>query len=122
MVKRTEVAQVVESLEVLDRRSGSLGRMEPAEVGFGYRDSALKRQPGRWVVLSVTMDLAIDSLGAPVRYAELAGLLGVDVGTIAGGRPPAAVVDPVGEPDRERWRAAVERSRRWIPELSALDF
>jgi UDP-N-acetylmuramate dehydrogenase len=83
-----EVAQVVESLEVLDRRSGSIGRMEPAEVGFGYRDSALKRRAGRWVVLSVTMDLAIDSLGAPVRYAELAGLLGVDVGH----RAPAVAV------------------------------
>jgi len=24
--------------------------------------------------------------------------------------------------DRERWRDAVERSRRWIPELSGIDF
>ncbi len=83
-----EVAQVVESLEVLDRRSGAVGRMEPAEAGFGYRDSALKRQPGRWVVLSVTMDLAVGEMGAPVRYAELAGLLGVDLGD----RAPASAV------------------------------
>jgi UDP-N-acetylmuramate dehydrogenase len=83
-----EVAQVVESLEVLDRRSGAVGRMEPAEAGFGYRDSALKRQPGRWVVLSVTMDLTVDPLGAPVRYSELAGQLGVDLGD----RAPASAV------------------------------
>ncbi len=75
-----EVAQVIESLEVLDRRTGVVERMPPGAAGFGYRGSALKRAPGRWVVLSVTMDLAVDPLGAPVRYAELAGLLGVEVG------------------------------------------
>ncbi|HSO04586.1 MAG TPA: UDP-N-acetylmuramate dehydrogenase [Candidatus Limnocylindrales bacterium] len=83
-----EVAQVIESLEVLDRRSGAATRMEPAAVGFGYRSSLLKREPGRWVVLSVLMDLAVDPLGAPVRYAELAGVLGVRVGD----RAPAAAV------------------------------
>lgn len=83
-----EVAQVVESLEVLDRRTGVVSRMEPAEAGFGYRSSALKRAPGRWVVLSVTFDLAVGPWGAPVRYAELAGLLGVEVG----GRAPATEV------------------------------
>ena len=35
---------------------------------------------------------------------------------------PARTVDPVGPAGRERWAAAVERARRWIPELSALDF
>lgn len=74
-----EVAQVIESLEVLDRRTGAVSRREPGAVGFGYRSSALKREAGRWVVLSVTLALAVDPLGAPIRYAELAGLLGVDV-------------------------------------------
>ena len=35
---------------------------------------------------------------------------------------PARTVDPVGPAGRERWAAAVDRARRWIPELSALDF
>jgi UDP-N-acetylmuramate dehydrogenase len=83
-----EVAQVMESLEVLDRLTGKVGPMTPGEVGFSYRSSALKRTPGRWVVLSVTMDLAVDPLGAPVRYAELAGLLGVEIGD----RAPASAV------------------------------
>ena len=83
-----EVDRVIESLEVLDRRTGDVGLMAPGEAGFGYRSSALKRTPGRWVVLSVTMDLALDALGAPVRYAELAGLLGLEVG----GRAPATAV------------------------------
>ena len=83
-----EVSRVIASLDVLDRRTGAVRRMEPVEAGFGYRSSALKRTPGRWVILSVTMDLAVDPLGTPVRYAELAGQLGVAVGD----RAPAAAV------------------------------
>lgn len=83
-----EVAQVIDSLEVLDRRTETVGRMTPGDAGFEYRSSVLKRTPGRWVVLSVTMDLVVDPLGAPIRYAELAGLLGVDIGE----RAPAAAV------------------------------
>ena len=79
---------MVGSLEVLDRRTGVVGRMTPGEAGFGYRSSSLKRNPGRWVVLSVTLDLAVDPLGAPIRYAELAAALGVAVGD----RVPAAAV------------------------------
>jgi glycerol kinase len=35
---------------------------------------------------------------------------------------PKATVEPSGPLDREQWREAVERSRRWIPELSGIDF
>jgi len=35
---------------------------------------------------------------------------------------PKATVEPSGPLDRDQWRAAVERSRRWIPELSGIDF
>ena len=35
---------------------------------------------------------------------------------------PRATVDPAGTLDRDRWRDAVSRSRRWIPELSGIDF
>ena len=62
--------------------------MAPREAEFGYRSSALKRTPGRWVVLAVTLDLAVDPLGAPVGYAELAALLGVEIGD----RAPATEV------------------------------
>jgi UDP-N-acetylmuramate dehydrogenase len=83
-----EVARVIDSLDVLDRRTGGVGRMAPHEAEFGYRSSALKRRPGRWVVLAITLDLAVDPLGAPVRYAELAALLGVEIGD----RAPATEV------------------------------
>jgi len=35
---------------------------------------------------------------------------------------PKATIEPAGVLDRDRWRDAVERSRRWIPELSGIDF
>jgi glycerol kinase len=35
---------------------------------------------------------------------------------------PRETVEPNGEMDRDRWKRAVERSRRWIPELSGIDF
>lgn len=35
---------------------------------------------------------------------------------------PARTVEPKGPLDRERWREAVERSRRWFGDLSALEF
>src|SRR5690606_16641503 len=61
--------------------------------GFGYRDSLFKRSmrgladdavawhpSPRWVVLDVTMQLPHGTLSAPVRYAQLAQALGVDIG------------------------------------------
>ncbi len=35
---------------------------------------------------------------------------------------PKAVVEPAGPSDRDRWREAVERARRWYPELTAVQF
>jgi UDP-N-acetylmuramate dehydrogenase len=75
-----EVSSVITSLEVLDRRSGTVGELAPADAGFGYRTSALKRTPDRWVVLTVTFRLAVDPRSAPIRYTELARSLGLEVG------------------------------------------
>jgi UDP-N-acetylmuramate dehydrogenase len=83
-----EVSHVITSIEVLDRRTGAVQQMPAAAAGFGYRSSVLKREPGRWVVLSVTMRLARDDRSAPIRYAELARTLGVAIGE----RAPAADV------------------------------
>jgi UDP-N-acetylmuramate dehydrogenase len=75
-----EVAGVITALTALDRRSGRVVALAPGDVGFGYRTSALKRSPDRWVVLSVAFRLPVDPRSAPVRYAELARALGVTVG------------------------------------------
>ena len=63
--------------------------------------------------------------GTTVGAAHLAGLaVGAHRGwdDIADAWAPRAVVEPARVLDRDRWRDAVERSRRWYPELSAIDF
>ncbi|HEV2310460.1 MAG TPA: glycerol kinase, partial [Acidimicrobiia bacterium] len=66
---------------------------------------------------------------APVREATTlgaafaaGGAVGIwpDDDAVAATWAPAERLAPRGQPDRERWRAAVERARGWIPELSAL--
>jgi UDP-N-acetylmuramate dehydrogenase len=86
-----EVSQVVTSVEVLDRRTGSRDVLEPARCRFGYRTSAL-RGASRWVVLGVTFALAGAPAPARVAYAEVADRLGVPVGT---GVPVADVREAV---------------------------
>jgi glycerol kinase len=68
---------------------------------------------------------------SPEREATTLGagyLAGLAVGTwsgwddIAAGWHPAAVVEPARDPDRARWREAVERAAGWEPDLSAISF
>ena len=54
------------------------------DCGFGYRTSIFKRNPDRWVVLSVTFALTPSELSMPLTYAELARTLDVGVGERAG--------------------------------------
>ena len=75
-----EVAQTITAVEVWDRVEKDRRSLPPAECGFGYRDSRLKRDPSRFVVLSVTFALHPGELSAPVGYAELARTLGVELG------------------------------------------
>jgi UDP-N-acetylmuramate dehydrogenase len=75
-----EVAQTITAVRVYDRAEKSEYTLAPLECGFGYRDSRLKREPGRFVVLDVTFGLHPGDLSRPVGYAELARRLGVEVG------------------------------------------
>jgi glycerol kinase len=68
---------------------------------------------------------------APVTEATTLGaafLAGLAVGTwsgfddVAAAWRPSRIVEPARRLDRDRWRAAVERSKGWLPDLSALDF
>ena len=87
-----EVAQSIARVRTWDRESGAVRTFAAADCGFGYRTSRFKAEPGRHVVLSVTLQLALGDLGAPVAYAELARTLGVDQGARA---PLADVRDAV---------------------------
>ncbi|SCL14357.1 UDP-N-acetylmuramate dehydrogenase [Micromonospora inyonensis] len=74
-----EVAETVTGVQVYDRHDGSLGRIDASDCGFAYRSSVF-RYSDRWVVLSVDFRLHRSPLSTPVRYAELARALGVEVG------------------------------------------
>jgi UDP-N-acetylmuramate dehydrogenase len=75
-----EVSQTVASVRCWDREAGRLRTFAAAECGFGYRTSRFKRDPHRFVVLTVTFQLRLGDLSAPVAYAELARTLDVPVG------------------------------------------
>jgi UDP-N-acetylmuramate dehydrogenase len=78
-----EVAQTITAVRVWDRAEKSERTLTPEDCVFGYRDSRLKREPGRFVVLDVTFALRPGKLSRPVGYAELARRLGVEVGESA---------------------------------------
>jgi UDP-N-acetylmuramate dehydrogenase len=78
-----EVADTVVAVRVLDRLTGAVSELAPTDCGFGYRTSAFKRTPGRWAVLEVALRLERGAVSAPIRYAELARTLGVEVGARA---------------------------------------
>jgi UDP-N-acetylmuramate dehydrogenase len=89
----TEVGELISSVEVFDRVAGQVRRLNAVELEFGYRTSALKRAQlaagtPQYVVLSVTFDLKRSEESLPVRYAQLASTLDVEIGT----RVPAALV------------------------------
>ena len=67
------------AVEAYDRTHGTVVRIAAADCGFAYRGSIFKHSD-RWVVLSVDFRLTRSPLSGPVRYAELARALGVEVG------------------------------------------
>jgi UDP-N-acetylmuramate dehydrogenase len=83
-----EVSELISMVRTLDRSTGQLKTLFPIECGFGYRTSRFKSDPGHFVVLSVTFQLPLGSMSQPIRYPELARVLGVEVGQ----RAPAAEV------------------------------
>ncbi len=66
-----EVAETIESVETLDRRTGEEMTFPAGDCGFSYRDSRFKgRDRGRFVVTGVTF--ALRPGGEPsLRYADL---------------------------------------------------
>jgi UDP-N-acetylmuramate dehydrogenase len=75
-----EVADTIASVRCWDRVEDRQRTFAAADCGFGYRTSRFKQDPERYVVLAVTFQLRLGDLSAPVRYAELARVLGVAPG------------------------------------------
>jgi UDP-N-acetylmuramate dehydrogenase len=74
-----EIAQLLISVDLLDRASGDVRTLAASELAMGYRTSMLKNTE-RAVVLRVRFELADGGLSAPIRYTELARVLGVRQG------------------------------------------
>jgi UDP-N-acetylmuramate dehydrogenase len=114
-------SDLVDSVRAYDRAEGRMVELDRAQLGFGYRDSVLKRSVAefggvtpRWVVLDVTLDLgsAADHSVA-VAHEQLAAVLDVEVGRPVAGqtvreavlevrRSKGMVLDPA---DRDTWSA-----------------
>lgn len=127
-------AQIVRAvLEGVAQRGADL--VDAAVAGSGHQLPVVRIDGGMSQNPTFVQALA-DATGRPVelsRHTEAttvgaAYLAGLAVGVwgsladIADAWRPRTVVEPVGQLDRARWAEAVERSRRWIPDLSALDF
>ena len=104
-----EVAETIVSVRAYDRELDMVLTVGAGECGFSYRSSAFKRTPGRWVVMSVAFELEARGDSMPIRYAELARALGIELGERAPladvraavlglRRRKGMVIDP-GDPD-----------------------
>ncbi|MBP2413260.1 UDP-N-acetylmuramate dehydrogenase [Arthrobacter stackebrandtii] len=79
-----EVAQTIAAVRTWDREKNAVHTFTNYELNFGYRDSLLKQTTvngsPRYVVLTVEFQLLLGRMSAPVKYAELARRLDVEVG------------------------------------------
>ncbi len=77
-----ELSDVLTAVDFLDAETGERSWVPASELALGYRTSTLKHGR-RGVVLTVEFRLGTASDdGVPVRYAQLAGSLGVELGTL----------------------------------------
>ncbi|PRZ29268.1 UDP-N-acetylmuramate dehydrogenase [Antricoccus suffuscus] len=74
-----ETADVLVNVDVWDRQGFDVGVLAARSCEFAYRTSVFKGS-SRYVVLGVRLALVRSPLSAPIRYAELARTLGVEVG------------------------------------------
>jgi glycerol kinase len=128
---RPEVVRAV--LEGVAHRGADL--VEAAESDGGHAIATLRVDGGMSANATFLQALADATQRrvevSPVTEATTLGaafLAGMAVGIWAGEDDVAAtwsprvIVEPKEKPDRERWFAARDRARGWVPELSALDF
>ena len=74
------VSDTIAQVRAWNRRTNSVDTIFAADCEFGYRSSIFKSQPDTWVILSVTFQLPLGTMSAPIAYNELATKLGVEIG------------------------------------------
>jgi len=76
-----EVSEVIARVRTYDRVIKAVRTFTADQCEFSYRDSIFKHSAGRYVILDVTFHLRRGEFSLPVKYKELADVLGVDIDT-----------------------------------------
>ena len=85
-----EAGERIARVEAWDRTTSSLVQLDHSACGFGYRDSIFKRQPDRWIVTAVELELVRPQRpqDAPLRL-DYAGI-GEELAAMGCGPTPGA--------------------------------
>jgi len=75
-----EVSEFITRVRTYDRQAKAIKTFTNAECEFEYRSSHFKKNPGRYIVLSVQFQIRTGEISTPITYAELAKKLGIEVG------------------------------------------
>lgn len=89
-----EVSEFITRVRTYDRHAKAIKTFTNSECEFEYRSSHFKKNPGRYVLLSVQFQIRLGETSAPITYAELAKKLKIAVGEKA---PVLATRDAVME-------------------------
>lgn len=74
------VSETIAQVRAWNKKTKSVDTIFAADCEFGYRSSVFKTNPDTWVILSVTFQLPLGTMSAPIAYNELAAKLKVDLG------------------------------------------
>lgn len=74
------VSDTIAQARAWNKKTKSVDTIFAADCEFGYRTSIFKKQPDTWVILSVTFQLPLGTMSAPIAYNELAAKLNVELG------------------------------------------
>jgi len=74
------VSDTIAQVRAWNKATKSVDTIFAADCEFGYRSSIFKSQPDTWVILSVTFQLPLGTMSAPIAYNELAAKLNVELG------------------------------------------
>lgn len=73
------VGDTIAQVRAWNKKTKSVDTIFAADCEFGYRTSIFKSQPDTWVILSVTFQLPLGTMSAPIAYNELAAKLNVEL-------------------------------------------
>jgi UDP-N-acetylmuramate dehydrogenase len=75
-----EVSEFITRVRTYDREKKAIKTFTNAECEFEYRNSLFKKNPGRYIVLSVQFQIRRGEVSTAITYAELAKKLGIALG------------------------------------------